>query len=173
MTQALVECIYHESRIEEHSHSDKHDKVLNVLLRSPSWNGSFHYSVVLREEDSAFGALFSGNEWRNLAMRARAVMDLHWLLLKIRREEGLDVVVDPRASDAALNVITRHRERVELKGAERQRYLDFAQAVPEHRAPDSLQPTLGGQLIDPRHEEGSLTLATLQELYEQLVLEED
>ncbi|KAG8984439.1 hypothetical protein FRB93_006572 [Tulasnella sp. JGI-2019a] len=173
MTQALVECLYHESRIDEQSHFDKRDKILNVLLRSPSWNSSFHRSVVLKEEESGFGALFSGNKWRNVAMRARAVMDFHRLLLKVRREEGLDVVVDPWMSDAALDVVIRHCERIELKGANRQRCLGFTQAVLEHRAPESLQSTSGGRPIDSGHEEGSLALATLRELYDKLVSAEE
>ncbi|KAG9001666.1 hypothetical protein FRB94_004596 [Tulasnella sp. JGI-2019a] len=166
ITQALVECLYHTA---EHSHSDKRDKILSVLLRSPSWNNSFHHSVVSKEEASGFEALFFGNRWRNVAMRARAVMDFHRLLLKVPRKEGLGVVVDPWMSDAALDVVIRHCERGELKGADRQQYLGLAQAVLEHRAPESLQSTSSGRPIDSGHEEGSLSLATLRELYERLV----
>ncbi|KAG9025090.1 hypothetical protein FRB95_010582 [Tulasnella sp. JGI-2019a] len=169
MTQALVECLYHESRIDEQSHSDRRDKILDVLLRSRSWNSSFHRSLVLKEEKNGLGALLPGNKWHNVAMRARAIMDSHRLLSKVRREEGLEVVVDPWVSDAAVDVVTRHCKRVELKRADRQRCLDFAQAVLEHRAPDSLRSTSGDRPIDSGHEEGSFALATLRELYERLV----
>ncbi|KAG8984435.1 hypothetical protein FRB93_006568 [Tulasnella sp. JGI-2019a] len=165
MAQALIECLYHESRIEEHSHSDKRDRILKILLPSPSWNSSFHRSVVLKEEESGFEALFSGNRRRNVVMRARAVMDMHRLLSKMRREEGLEVSIDPWVSDEALVVVTR----VEPKGADRQRFLSFAPAVFEHRTPSALRSTTSGLPIDSGSERKTDALINFHDLYEQLL----
>ncbi|KAG8975978.1 hypothetical protein FRB93_013737 [Tulasnella sp. JGI-2019a] len=165
MARALVQRFYPDGLSEEDA--KMRDRTLRVLLRSPPWITSL-YRLVISDDVGSLGEL--GSEEYNVGLRARAVIDLHRLVVEVNRLQGeSNPDVGLWMSEDALGVVTRYAEGNVLLGMERARWLSFAEAVLKHKAPTTPQETTDGRHVEPEREEGSNILVAFREVYERML----
>ncbi|KAG9020860.1 hypothetical protein FRB95_003428 [Tulasnella sp. JGI-2019a] len=165
MARALVQRFYPDGLSEEDARM--RDRTLRVLLRSLPWITSLYRSVI-SDDVGSLGEL--GSEEYNVGLRARAVIDLHRLVVEVNRLQGeSNPDVGLWMSEDALGVVNRYAEGNVLLGAERARWLSFAEAVLKHKAPTTPQETTNGRHVEPGRGEGSNILVAFREMYERML----